>query len=130
MTQQHSISERQKESCLSIEAGTDTQVQLDPVPIEAGHLYPKLAGPNWTCYITSESTVLGRTRTPADKLLGAQEDIYIGLGSSKAISRRHADIKYNPRKKQWEIRVCGRNGIKVGHRVKKRGDAPSVLCTG
>ncbi|KAI9008997.1 hypothetical protein CLU79DRAFT_775601 [Phycomyces nitens] len=125
-----SVSERHKGLHLLIDSRTDVQVQAEQVPTETTHLYPKLAGFNWTCYITTESAVLGRSRTDQDKQTPRVGEVYIGLGSSKAISRRHAEIKYNPRRKRWEIRVAGRNSIKVGHLVKKRGDPPIGLSTG
>ncbi|KAL0096226.1 hypothetical protein J3Q64DRAFT_1692685 [Phycomyces blakesleeanus] len=127
---QFSASERLKGLHLLIDSRTDVQVQAEHVPTETTHLYPKLAGFNWTCYITTDSAVLGRSRTDQDKQTARAGEVYIGLGSSKAISRRHAEIKYNPRRKRWEIRVAGRNSIKVGHLVKKRGDPPIVLSTG
>ncbi|KAG0165691.1 transcription factor [Apophysomyces sp. BC1015] len=111
------------------EPKVDVKVHAPPVPPEDAHRYPRLAGFDWTCYITSDSVVLGRS--PTDKM-GKHDnrEADVDFGPSKWISRRHAEIKYHPRRKRWEIRVNSNNGVKVNHTMIRKGCAPVGLSTG
>ncbi|KAI9308936.1 hypothetical protein BJ944DRAFT_259342 [Cunninghamella echinulata] len=98
------------------------------VPYESSHLYPKLAGANWTCYITNDIVRLGRVPTE-NKPANNKRLIDVDFGANKQISRRHADIKYNSRKNYWELRVYGKIGVKVNHRLVTKKDRPVPLTT-
>ncbi|ORY97187.1 hypothetical protein BCR43DRAFT_513617 [Syncephalastrum racemosum] len=94
------------------------------------HLYPKLVGHNWDCYITTESIVLGRSSPQSNNGKG-QHRVDVDFGTTKRdISRRHAEIRYNARHRRWELRVYGRNGVRVNHALKKPKSGPVTLSTG
>ncbi|SAM07398.1 hypothetical protein [Absidia glauca] len=89
------------------------------------HLYPILAGSNWTCYITGDTVRLGRA--PEHKTQNVtKEALDVDFCGNKQISRRHAEIKFNAKKNHWELRVYGRIGVKVNHTLitKKRRSVP------
>ncbi|KAI8332112.1 hypothetical protein BC941DRAFT_437556 [Chlamydoabsidia padenii] len=95
------------------------------IRLESSHLYPKLAGSNWDCYITRDVVRLGRApehqSQDFDKLA-----LDVDFCGNKQISRRHADIRFNPKSNHWELRVYGRIGVKVNHTLitKKRRPVP------
>ncbi|KAI8365654.1 hypothetical protein EDC96DRAFT_575237 [Choanephora cucurbitarum] len=116
---------------LLTESSDTVKVNTPPVPAGDIHLYPRLAGSNWTSYLSIPCIVLGRstaTHPPASKRRQATVDV--DFGSSKAISRRHCEIRFSMRRDRWEIYVYGRNGIRINHAVKKPRDKPAVLKTG
>ncbi|KAG2179714.1 hypothetical protein INT44_006562 [Umbelopsis vinacea] len=89
---------------------------------------PKLAGFSWTHYITEDNVILGRSPTDNDN---KQKDArHISFGTSKAISRKHAEIKHNPDSNRWELLVYGRNGVKLNGLYKKPPCKPVSLDTG
>jgi hypothetical protein len=103
------------------------------------HLYPRLAGSNWTSYLSQPSVILGRSGTvmapistrqkPQQKPV-QQAQVDIDFGSSKAISRKHCEVRFSYKRDQWELYVLGRNGIKINHIVKKPRSRPTILKTG
>ncbi|OBZ87899.1 Fork head 1 [Choanephora cucurbitarum] len=116
---------------LLTESSDTVKVNTPPVPASDIHLYPRLAGSNWTSYLSIPCIVLGRSTTvnpSASKRRQATVDV--DFGSSKAISRRHCEIRFSMRRDRWEIYVYGRNGIRINHAVKKPHDKPAVLKTG
>lgn len=92
------------------------------------HLYPKLMNNNLDYYITTESVVLGRG-SPQGSGKGHKVDVDFGA-TKRDISRRHAEIRYNARHRRWELRVYGRNGVRVNHALKKPKSGPVTLSTG
>ncbi|EGW32580.1 uncharacterized protein SPAPADRAFT_51123 [Spathaspora passalidarum NRRL Y-27907] len=76
--------------------------------------YAKLAGSDWTYYIKKLSINIGRS-SPHDG--PKQDNVDIDLYPNPAVSRQHAIISYNLHVRCWELKVVGRNGIKVdGHK--------------
>ncbi|KAF7729032.1 transcription factor [Apophysomyces ossiformis] len=112
------------------EQKVEIKVHAPPVPPEDSHRYPRLAGSNWTCYITKDSVILGRSPTGQIRPHDSHREADVDFGPSKWISRRHAEIKYHPRRKRWEIRVNSNNGVKVNQKMIRKGNAPVGLSTG
>lgn len=72
--------------------------------------YAKIAGSNWTYFVKSLETTIGRNTDvtkPDEKLID------IDLGPAKVVSRKHATISYNLVTRVWELNVAGRNGAKI-----------------
>lgn len=101
-----------------------------PVAPDKAHLYPRLVGSNWTSYLSQPKTILGRSGTLPRTTRQKQLQVDIDFGSSKAISRKHCEIRYSVRRDRWELHVYGRNGIKLNQVAKKPRDKPNVLKTG
>lgn len=59
-----------------------------------------------------------------------QPQVDLDFGSSKAISRKHCEIRFSVSRDRWELYVHSRNGIKLNHIMKKPRDKPNVLKTG
>ncbi|CAM0136476.1 unnamed protein product [Umbelopsis sp. WA50703] len=89
---------------------------------------PKLAGFSWTHYITLDNVILGRSQSNQDD--DVKDARHVGFGTSKAISRKHAEIKHDAVKDRWELYVYGRNGVKLNGLFRKPPCKPVVLETG
>jgi hypothetical protein len=89
---------------------------------------PKLAGFSWTHYITEDNVIIGRS--PTDDGNKPKDARYINFGTSKAISRKHAEIKHNAVSNRWELLIFGRNGVKLNGLYKKPPCKPVTLDTG
>ncbi|KAI8075955.1 uncharacterized protein B0P05DRAFT_572667 [Gilbertella persicaria] len=114
---------------LLTESSDTVKVNTPSVPLGEAHLYPRLAGSNWTSYLSQPNIVLGRSVSqPTSKRKG--KDVDVDFGSSKAISRRHCEIRFSTRRDRWELYVYSRNGVKINHLIKKPRDKPAVLKTG
>ncbi|CDK26149.1 unnamed protein product [Kuraishia capsulata CBS 1993] len=74
--------------------------------------YAKIAGKDWTYYVKSLSIAVGRNAESSSSE-STEEKVDIDLGPSKVVSRRHAVINYNLTSRRWELKVLGRNGLKV-----------------
>ncbi|KAG2236457.1 hypothetical protein INT48_003248, partial [Thamnidium elegans] len=112
---------------------SDTIIVNTPsVPANTAHLYPRLAGSNWTSYLSQSKVIIGRSGTTPRSTRQKQPipQVDIDFGSSKAISRKHCEVRYSVRRDRWELHVYGRNGIKLNQVPKKPRDKPSVLKTG
>ncbi|KAI9269593.1 hypothetical protein EDC94DRAFT_599338 [Helicostylum pulchrum] len=112
---------------------SDTIIVNTPsVPENTAHLYPRLAGSNWTSYLSHSKVIIGRSGTTPRVTRQNQPipQVDIDFGSSKAISRKHCEVRYSVRRDRWELHVYGRNGIKLNQVPKKPRDKPSVLKTG
>ncbi|GAA5807509.1 hypothetical protein MFLAVUS_000872 [Mucor flavus] len=112
---------------------SDTIIVNTPsVPENTAHLYPRLAGSNWTSYLSQSKIIIGRSGTTPRVTRQNQPipQVDIDFGSSKAISRKHCEVRYSVRRDRWELHVYGRNGIKLNQVPKKPRDKPSVLKTG
>ncbi|ORZ25461.1 hypothetical protein BCR42DRAFT_400220 [Absidia repens] len=94
---------------------------------ESTHLYPKLAGSNWTCYITGDVIRLGRTPEHTPSSNSSKIAVDVDFCGNKQVSRRHADIKFNTKKNYWELRVYGRIGVKVNHNLITKKQHPVPL---
>ncbi|ODV96015.1 hypothetical protein PACTADRAFT_75202 [Pachysolen tannophilus NRRL Y-2460] len=80
--------------------------------------YAKIAGKDWTYYVKALVVSIGRN-TDSDR---DDESVDIDLGPSKVVSRRHAVISYNLTQRKWELKVLGRNGLKIdGVRAQNPG---------
>ena len=111
----------------------DVQVHTPDVPPESTRLYPKLVSSHWECYITSDYLILGRSPGPdaPPPRSGRQHRVDVDFGSHRRdVSRRHADIRFNNSKQRWELRIYGRNGVKVNNVLKRPKTGSIVLNTG
>ncbi|EKD13060.1 fork head domain-containing protein [Drepanopeziza brunnea f. sp. 'multigermtubi' MB_m1] len=103
--------------------------------------YAKLAGKDWSFYVTMVKIVLGRppegeSSVPAGTLNGADETksakeigVHIDLGPNKVVSRSHAEIYFDSDSESWWLLVCGRNGVKIDDKAYRRGER-KVLVNG
>ncbi|KAM9935462.1 hypothetical protein OXX80_004967, partial [Metschnikowia pulcherrima] len=72
--------------------------------------YAKIAGRDWTYYVKTLAVSIGRN---TDVQPQSGSSVHIDLGPAKVVSRQHAQIKYNPELRCWELIVSGRNGARV-----------------
>ena len=72
--------------------------------------YAKIAGRDWTYYVKTLEVSIGRN---TDVQPQSGSSVHIDLGPAKVVSRQHAQIKYNPELRCWELIVLGRNGARV-----------------
>ncbi|KAE8451259.1 hypothetical protein EG329_004424 [Mollisiaceae sp. DMI_Dod_QoI] len=74
--------------------------------------FAKLAGKDWTFYVTKVKNMIGRPpeNGPPANGVGAVD---VDLGPSKHISRQHAEITYDHEQQEWFIEVVGRNPIRI-----------------
>ena len=59
--------------------------------------------------------------------LWRRDRMFLAVGSQPSISRRHADIVYDFRKRRWVLLCLGRNGVFVDSVLVKQGDVPVTL---
>ncbi|KAG2202904.1 hypothetical protein INT47_008936, partial [Mucor saturninus] len=125
-------SELSKGFHLLTESSHTVKVNTPSVPPNSAHLYPRLAGSNWTSYLTQPSIILGRSGTAvrSTRQTPAQAQVDLDFGSSKAISRKHCEIRFSYSRDRWELYVHSRNGVKLNQIMKKPHDKPNVLKTG
>jgi forkhead protein FKH len=102
--------------------------------------YAKLAGRNWTYYVKTLKINIGRPpdpvrhdsshSSPQPSILPG-EVVDIDLGPHKLVSRQHATIEYDSTEAggSWQIRVNGRNGVKLDELLLKRGSR-AMLASG
>lgn len=74
--------------------------------------FAKLAGKDWTFWITKVKNLIGRPPENGNLLPGVPP-VDIDLGPSKHISRQHAEITYDSETEEWYIEVVGRNPIRI-----------------
>ncbi|KAL9558006.1 hypothetical protein MBANPS3_001106 [Mucor bainieri] len=125
-------SELSKGYHLLTESAHTVKVNTLSVPPNTAHRYPRLAGSNWTCYISEPRIVIGRSATvaPGQKRARKEQRVHVDFVDSNTVSRRHCEIRFSARRERWELYVYGRNGIKINHVDKKPRDKPTVLKTG
>ncbi|RLV94722.1 Fork-head transcriptional regulator 2 [Spathaspora sp. JA1] len=70
--------------------------------------YAKLAGCDWTYYIQRLSITIGRSQEVNNK-----DNVDIDLYPIMAVSRHHAIINYNLHTRCWELKVVGKNGVRI-----------------
>ncbi|KAI8641150.1 hypothetical protein BD408DRAFT_444600 [Parasitella parasitica] len=125
-------SELSKGFHLLTESAHTVKVNTPSVPLNTAHLYPRLAGSDWTCYISEPRIVLGRSGTvnSGQKRTRKDQTVHVDFEGSNLVSRRHCEIRFSARRERWELYVYGRNGVKINHIEKKLRDKPTVLKTG
>lgn len=119
---------------VAIEYANDKNARAHSGGVQA---YAKLAGANWTYYVTDLKVLIGRPPDPRPATSGSspshREDglkIDIDLGPSKMVSRQHAIIEYDVQgNMNWQIVVTGRNGLKIDNETLKKG-AKTMLHSG
>ena len=112
-----------------IQASRDYSNSIHEGNNEGVQAYAKIAGQDWTFYVTKTVINIGRTSEPRPQYpegYDPEEDedfVHVDLGPSKMISRQHAQISFNPNSKDgtWFLRVLGRNGVKVNGAPWKQG---------
>ncbi|KAJ1502953.1 transcription factor, partial [Coelomomyces lativittatus] len=109
---------------------------LDPSSLPPVKAFAKLAGYDWTYYITTVNICIGRGcdllenpmaasfPTSSSTLPSNLFQVDVDLGPAKTVSRRHATILYNFETSAWELTIFGRNGLKIDFRPYK----PSNKC--
>ncbi|CAO0801811.1 unnamed protein product [Mucor circinelloides] len=124
-------SELSKGYHLLTDSAHTVKVNTPSVPPNTAHRYPRLAGSNWTCYISEPRIVIGRsgTATPGQKRTRKDQLVHVDFVDSNTVSRRHCEIRFSARRERWELYVYGRNGVKINHVEKKPRDKPTVLKT-
>ena len=90
--------------------------------------YAKLAGCNWTYYVRQLSIKLGRMPVPIPE--DPAEQVDLDLGPAKSISRLHAVIVYDLAKREWQLRVLGRNGVRVNLAMVREEQGNVTLRSG
>lgn len=75
--------------------------------------------------MTRSSVIIGRSGANGKTC----PDIDFG-NATKAVSRKHCEIRYSHRRERWELIVFSRNGVIVNRLMKKPKDRPVVLQTG
>ncbi len=99
---------------------------------EGVQAYAKIAGQDWTFYVTRTVINIGRTSEPAPQYPddydpeSDEELVHVDLGPSKMVSRQHAEIFFNTKVEKWYLRVKGRNGAKVNGTHWKQGQSISL----
>ncbi|CEP10186.1 hypothetical protein [Parasitella parasitica] len=124
-------SELSKGFHLLTESAHTVKVNTPSVPPNTAHLYPRLAGSDWTCYISEPRIVLGRSglANPGQKRTRKDQIVHVNFEGSNLVSRRHCEIRFSARRERWELYVYGRNGVKIDHIEKKPREKPTVLKT-
>ncbi|KAI8391217.1 uncharacterized protein BYT42DRAFT_186061 [Radiomyces spectabilis] len=102
------------------------KVRTPSVPSDEIQYYPRLTGSNWTCYITGDSAVLGRSTEQSTR----QRRPDVDFGPSKLISRKHAEIRFSRSRKRWELVIHGANGVTVNSTLRKPPVKAIPLTTG
>lgn len=96
---------------------------------EGVQAYAKIAGRDWTFYVTKLTVNIGRAPEPAPKLPPNYnpdtdpEFLHIDLGPAKMVSRQHAQITFNAATERWNLVVKGRNGVKVNQVAWRLGQS-------
>ncbi|KAL8356485.1 hypothetical protein RB601_001674 [Gaeumannomyces tritici] len=87
---------------------------------EGVQAFAKIAGHDWTYYVTKTTINIGRTSDPPPTHQDEENKdfVHIDLGPSKMISRQHAMITFNS---TWTLEVKGRNGVKLDGEPQKQG---------
>lgn len=93
--------------------------------------YAKVAGSDWTYYITTLHVNIGRTPEGGNPpSVEDEEFVHIDLGPEKTVSRQTATIYYNSEMSNWYLQVKARNGLKVDDSPLKREDDDLALQSG
>ncbi|ODV97352.1 hypothetical protein PACTADRAFT_49081, partial [Pachysolen tannophilus NRRL Y-2460] len=75
--------------------------------------YARLDFPKFTFYVQTLQVLLGRKVNDNNNNNNSSSTVDVHLGSTKAISRRHAKIFYNFGTQRFELSILGRNGAFV-----------------
>ncbi|EIE81739.1 hypothetical protein RO3G_06444 [Rhizopus delemar RA 99-880] len=110
---------------LITESSHPIKVNTPTILSDRTHLYPRLAGSDWTSYLTQPSIIIGRSGANCKSI----PDIDFG-NDTKAVSRKHCEIRFSSRRGRWELIIFSRNGVIVNKVMKRPKDRPIVLKTG
>ncbi|KAF2433215.1 hypothetical protein EJ08DRAFT_694862 [Tothia fuscella] len=100
---------------------------------QSAQAFAKIAGRNWTFYVSNLRVVIGRPNlkakgegTPGGSAnprppTSTDMTVDIDLGPDQQVSRVHAEIAYDTEQSRWFIVVNGRNGLTVDDRRLDRG---------
>ncbi|PVH86806.1 hypothetical protein DL98DRAFT_480654 [Cadophora sp. DSE1049] len=103
-------------------------------PNQSVTAYAKLAGKDWSFYVTVVKVTIGRPpegdpAAPSGEGAGQsatappkENTIHIDLGPNKVVSRSHSEIYYDSETESWVLLVQGRNGVKIDNANLRRGD--------
>ncbi|KAK0125205.1 transcription factor [Cadophora gregata f. sp. sojae] len=103
-------------------------------PNQSVTAYAKLAGKDWSFYVTVVKVAIGRPpegdpAAPSGEGSGQsasappkENTIHIDLGPNKVVSRSHSEIYYDSETESWILLVQGRNGVKIDNANLRRGD--------
>lgn len=99
--------------------------------------FAKICGRDWTYYVLSSRIFFGRApdgfharqareETTAQESGDDQPPIDIDLGSSKVVSRTHAELRYSQSDDGWHVHAYGRNGVRVDETNLKKGQNTNI----
>jgi pSer/pThr/pTyr-binding forkhead associated (FHA) protein len=103
-----------------IQASKDHANAIHEVNRDGVQAFAKIAGQDWTYFVTSTTINIGRTSDPppARQDENDKDFVHIDIGPSKMVSRQHAVITFTS---AWTLEVKGRNGLKVDGEHLKQG---------
>lgn len=111
-----------------------TNDKFKEAPNQSVTAYAKLAGKDWSFYVTVVKVTIGRPpegdpAAPSGESAGQsstappkENTIHIDLGPNKVVSRSHSEIYYDSETESWVLLVQGRNGVKIDNENFRRGD--------
>jgi hypothetical protein len=99
---------------------------------KSAQAFAKIAGRQWTFYVSQLSVIIGRPNKKQDSANGSvasnprasvSEDmkIDIDLGPDMQVSRMHAQIAFDQEEEKWFVSVNGRNGLTLDNSRLDRG---------
>jgi hypothetical protein len=104
---------------------------------KSAQAFAKVAGRDWTFYVTSLRVIIGRPRQAKGLSNGAEQStpgghgsprsplsdlaVDIDLGPDMQVSRLHAEISFDGESGHWVITVNGRNGLHLDNVRLERG---------
>lgn len=68
--------------------------------------YAMLVGKEFQYVVTTKSLQLGRKQKQKSDKAG-----HLELGDGKSISRQHAELKWDPSSRRWQLICLGKNGL-------------------
>ncbi|KAG4431053.1 hypothetical protein IFR05_013459 [Cadophora sp. M221] len=113
-----------------------TNDKFKETPNQSVTAYAKLAGRDWSFYVTTVKVTIGRPPEGEPAVLSGEGDsqstavpakekenlVHIDLGPNKVVSRSHSEIYYDTDSEHWTLLVQGRNGVKIDNISLRRGD--------
>ena len=125
---------------LKVTVGPKVNVSVDynnDIVEKSAQAYAKIAGRQWTYYVSDTRVVIGRPNAKNEKSKHSRPSegsdgaggsdatenfkIDIDLGPDQQISRRHAEIQYSTDSENWVISCIGRNGLFLDDERLERG---------
>ena len=89
--------------------------------------FAKVCGRDWTYHVVDPAITFGRESEDNRPGVGTSDalgEVHIDLGPSKHVSRNHAELYFNG--SDWQIKVLGRNGVKVNDETVKKGEEKTL----